>query len=190
VSTKRSGLSAKRRRFERQNEAHSAPKLDTKDWHAARKTVEQWLEWGQPSEPLPDSELLNRLDVSIDQAVKFWFSFSAETHTTGGSTREKYEVLLNKRLKTWATEKRKRFIRDFDDPILVKQFFMSWRNLQPTRNKKQATNLDKALAVPAKRAELERLRRFSIPASKTGGSGNASATLQCSGLKISWQSNS
>src|SRR5271166_5481706 len=134
--------------------------LDTKDWHAARKTAEQWLEWGQPSEPLPDSELLNRFDVTIDQAVKFWFTFSAETHTKGGSTREKYEVLLNKRLKPWSIAKRKRFIRDFDDPILVKQFFISWLNLQPTRNRKQAMNLDKALAVTTKRAELERLRTF------------------------------
>jgi integrase len=134
--------------------------LDTKNWHEARKTAEQWLEWGQPSEPLPDSELLNRLDVTIDQAVRFWFSFSAETHTKGGSTKEKYEVLLNRRLKTWAVEKRKQFIRDFDDPILVKQFFMSWRNLQPTRNKKQVTNLEKPLAVTTKRAELERLRTF------------------------------
>ncbi len=134
--------------------------LDTKDWHTARQTAEQWLQWEDFSEPLPDADLVNRQDVTIDQAVSFFFRYCAETHTRGQASRAKYEVLLNQRLKPWFQGKRKLFIRAFDDAVLVKMFFMSWVNLQPARGKQSTMEVKKPLALNTKRAELERYRTF------------------------------
>jgi len=85
--------------------------VDTKDWQVARQTTEQWLLWEGFAEPLKDEDLVSRHDVTIDQAVSFFFRYSAETHTKGDSAREKYEVLLNGRMKPFFTKKKKLFIR-------------------------------------------------------------------------------
>jgi integrase len=134
--------------------------LETKSWDEARQTVKNWLEWGNFSAPVADDDFLNRDDVTVQQAIEFFFSFGEKTHTKGDSANEKYEVLLNKRLKPWAEKKRKLFIRDFDKAVTVKQFFVSWKNLQPTRNRKMSVVADKDLATTTTRAELERWRTF------------------------------
>jgi len=64
-------------------------------------------------------------------------------------------------MKPYCTARGIRFINEFDDSVTVKQFFMSWSNLQPTRGKKNVpADPSKPLAPNTKRAELERFRSF------------------------------
>ena len=135
--------------------------VDTKDWQVARQVTEQWLLWEGFAEPLKDEDLVSRHDVTIDQAVSFFFRYSGQTHTKGDAAREKYSVLLNRRMKPFFTQKKKLFVREFDEAVFVKTFFMSWVNLQPRRGKKMsALDNKKALKLNTKRAELERYRTF------------------------------
>jgi len=57
--------------------------------------------------------MANRTDVTVFQAVEFWFKYSAETHTKGDSTQGKYEVFLHKRLLPWCNDHKKRLISAF-----------------------------------------------------------------------------
>lgn len=134
--------------------------VGTKDWGEAKHTRELWLAWGQTSQPLSGIEKLKRPDVHVEEAVKFFFEYEATTQNAGPCTEEKYQVLLGEpfkpegkkgRLLAWCKERGIRLVREFDEPILVKQFFMSWKNLRSP---------DSPMALNTKRAELERYKRF------------------------------
>ena len=134
---------------------------DSKDWTDARRCRDVWLSWGQTTEPGDPLKNANPNSVTIDDAVTFFIDFGRSTNTKGNSTDDKYDVLLEGRLKPYCKARGIRFIKEFDDAVTVKQFFMSWRNLQPNRGKKDVPfDADKQLAATTKRAELERFRSF------------------------------
>jgi len=134
-----------------------------RDWDEARAIRELWLKWGRTTEP--SSGLERRSDITIEEAVTFFFEFQEKTDTAGEKTREKYRVLLGDpinpdaaniphyhgRLQSWCKLKGVRFIKELDDPALVNAFFMSWANLRSPL---------KPLELNTKRAELERLDSF------------------------------
>jgi len=133
----------------------------TKDWNEARRCRDLWLSWGQSTAPDDPLKNVNANSVTIDDAIRFFLDFGRATNTKGNSTDDKYDVLLEGRMKPYCTARGIRFIKEFDDAVTVKQFFMSWRNLQPTRGKKNVpADPNKPLAPNTKRAELERFRSF------------------------------
>jgi integrase len=133
----------------------------TKDWTEARRCRDLWLSWGQSTEPLDPLKVTNPNTVTIDEAVRSFLDFGRSTNTKGNSTDDKYDVLFEGRVKPYCKVRGIRFIKEFDDAVTVKQFFMSWRNLQPTRGKKDVpADPNKPLAPNTKRAELERFRSF------------------------------
>jgi integrase len=134
--------------------------VDTKLWDEARQTRERWLAWGQTTQPVSGLEKLRRPDVTLAEGVKFFKDFGAYQDTKGENTDKKYTTLFNGRLLPWCQNHGVRFIREFDEPVTVKQFFMSWRNLQPLRGKAAVLESTVELATSTKRAELERFRSF------------------------------
>jgi integrase len=133
----------------------------SKEWGEARRIRDLWLTWGQSTEPIDPLITTTRNTISIDEAIRFFLDFGRSTNTKGHSTDEKYDVLLERRLKPYCRARGIRFIKEFDDAVTVKQFFMSWRNLQPERGRKDVpVDLSKQLAPNTKRAELERFRTF------------------------------
>lgn len=50
--------------------------MGTKDWNEARFTRERWLEWGQTTQPVADIDKLKRRDVTVAEAVDFFFKFA------------------------------------------------------------------------------------------------------------------
>jgi integrase len=128
-----------------------------KDWSEARRIRDQWLEWGQPT---PPERNLERSNVTVAQAVEFYFAYQAELNQKSDATLGKYEIFLNKRLLPWCNANRRRMIKDFENPVVVKSFFMSWRNLQPERGKGTVLSSDVPLSTNTKLHELERFRTF------------------------------
>ena len=127
-----------------------------KDWNEARIIRDQWLEWGQNTAP---NATLEHANVTVSQSVDFWFEFQ-KTDVKSGSTRDKYDVFFNKRLLPWCRANGKLMMRDFDNAITVKKFYMSWRNLQPERGKGTVLSSDVHLSVNTRVHELERYRTF------------------------------
>jgi hypothetical protein len=134
--------------------------VDTKLWDEARGTRERWLAWGQTTQPVSGLEKLRRPDVTVAEAVKFFKDYGAYQDTKGENTEKKYTVLLDRRLTPWCQNHGVRLIKEFDAPVIVEQFFMSWRNLQPRRGKATVLESRVALATSTKGAELERYRSF------------------------------
>jgi hypothetical protein len=91
--------------------------LETKDWKKARETVERWYEWGQTTQPAAGIERLKKAsNVTITDAVDFFFEFSNETGERGPHTTQKYRNLLRNRLIPWCQAEAVRLIADFDSP--------------------------------------------------------------------------
>jgi integrase len=127
-----------------------------KDWNEARIIRDQWLEWGQTTAPNVNLEHSN---VTVAQAAQFWFQFE-QTDVKSRPTRGKYDIFLNKRLLPWCQATRKLMMKDFDNAVTVKNFYMSWRNLQPERGKGIVLTSDVRLSVNTRVHELERYRTF------------------------------
>ena len=134
--------------------------VETKSWDEARYTRERWLAWGQTTQPVIGVEKLRRPDVTVTEAAKFFKEFGAYQDTKGENTDKKYRTLLQQRLLPWCERYGIRLVKEFDNPVTVKHFFMSWRNLQPIRGRETTRESDVALAPTTKRAELERYRSF------------------------------
>jgi integrase len=134
-----------------------APNKPCKDWNEARVIMAQWLEWGQFERPTANLEGKN---VTISQAVEYYKDWLTNTEHQSAHTRRKYKTFFNLRLLPWSNANKKFMMKDFDNPVTVKNFFVSWRNLQPERGK--GTVLDST--VPLGRSttghELERYRTF------------------------------
>ncbi len=127
-----------------------------KTWKEALSIRERWLEWGQFSKP-EDGQL--ERNATVAQAVEYFEKFRA-TDAKSESTRHKYEILFHKRLLPWCASNRKRMMKDFDNPIVVKNFYMSWKNLQPERGKETVLHSDVDLGTNTRLHELERYRTF------------------------------
>src|SRR5262249_47249019 len=99
-------------------------------------------------------------NVSVLQATEFFMRFREETGSFSASAHKKYEAFFRLRLLPWSKENRKVGMKAFEDPLVVKAFFMSWRNLQPERGKPVVLDSDVDLGKSTKAHELERFRTF------------------------------
>jgi site-specific recombinase XerD len=86
----------------------------------------------------------------------------ASGRNTGKSTLNAFSVLLRLRLLPFSESRTLKQIQSYQNLDVTTNFFTSWVNLQPTRNRKNVSmpSEPKPLADPTKKAELERLRQF------------------------------
>jgi len=132
----------------------------TKDWDEARRVAELWIEWGQTTQPASKLDRLKTsTNVTVQDAVDFFFEFSAESATRGRNTTRKYKNILHGRLLPWCKAEGIQFINLFDGAVIVKKFYASWRKKQWT-GRGGVKQLDEPLAIRTKISELERYRGF------------------------------
>ena len=129
-----------------------------RDWVEARRKRDQWLEWGRFTPPETNPEKVT--NPTVEQAVDFFIEYSEKTEQRACATRDKYDVFFNRRLLPWCRSQGKRLIREFDKPLVVKNFYASWVNVQPERGKGVVLNSTVPLSPSTKGHELERYRSF------------------------------
>lgn len=129
-----------------------------KEWTEARVIKANWIEWGNFNPPETDLEKIT--DPTVEQAVQAFLTYTKQVEERADATREKYEVFFNRRLLPWCKSHGKHFVRAFDNPIVVQNFYASWTNLQPVRGKAIVQSSNVQLAVKTKINELERYRTF------------------------------
>jgi integrase len=136
--------------------------LDTNDWDLALKRVAQWEEWQSLTDPstLAASQILPSIAETCQRFMQYHGPLFREWDE---GTLKKYRVLLNLRLIPFCEENKIPHIHAFDDRNVVNNFVVSWRNLNPTRNRK----LEPGEAMPSfplgyrtKVKELEQFRHY------------------------------
>jgi integrase len=133
--------------------------LDTTDWGEARSKRDERLTWGQLTPPASGIEALGK-NVTVEDAVKFFFECGAAELTKGRNTTVKYRQLLTSRLVPWCSQNEIRLVKRFDDAITVRTFFNSWRKRKNVDNRRVLEDAKKMLAPRTKAAMLERYRSF------------------------------
>ena len=136
--------------------------LKTNDWVEARRKREEYLVWGQLTEPATGIEALQGDKVTVGDAIKFFFECGAADASKGRNTTIKYHQLLRTRLLPWCARQSNpiRLIKRSDEMLMVRSFFNSWKKRKNVGNN-VAFETSGDLAPRTKRAMLERLRSFS-----------------------------
>jgi integrase len=133
--------------------------LGTNSWQQAKALAVEWLRWGQLMEPikavLPEEALLIR-----DAIERFRKSKGPGGENIDPATLRKYDVLLNDRLLKWCDARGITSIKQVANKTTCEDFVQSWRNLNPTQNRRKSKPTEKLLARTTKVAELGRLRYF------------------------------
>ena len=134
--------------------------LGTSDWTQAKALAAQWLKWGQLAGPIaaadPESD-----QVPIEYAIeRFLKSKGPEGENIDPATLRKYDVLLNGRLMPWCTAHSIRRVKELESKVVCEDFVLSWRDLNPARNKRNVRRTEKLLSRTTRCAELGRLRYF------------------------------
>jgi integrase/recombinase XerD len=133
--------------------------LGTTDWIQAKELAAQWLRWGQLAEPI--KAVLPEESISIKDAIeRFRKSKGPEGENIDPATMRKYDVLLNDRLLKWCDGRGITSIKQLANKTTCEDFVLSWRNLNPTKNRRNVKPTDKLLSRTTKVAELGRLRYF------------------------------
>ena len=133
--------------------------LQTNDWTEAQNTAGQWEKWGQPTKP----EAEDATNPTVLYAVT---SFKASVGPTGRNIEPnslgQYSVLLEQRLLPWCKLKGYEVLKEFESLDVCSKFVESWRNLNPTRNRKNVPPPQKPvpLADSTKKSQLELFRIF------------------------------
>ncbi len=134
--------------------------LGTNQWDQAKALAVQWLRWGQLMDPI-QTGLSSGDAVSVEHAInRFLKSKGPEGENIQQSTLRKYRVLLNSRLVPWCQAHYVRSIKELENKSTCEDFVLSWRNLNPTQNKRNVKWSEKLLTRTTKVAELRRLRYF------------------------------
>ena len=116
------------------------------------------MKWGQLAGPIaaadPESD-----QVPIEYAIeRFLKSKGPEGENIDPATLRKYDVLLNGRLMPWCTAHSIRTVKELESKVVCEDFVLSWRDLNPARNKRNVRRTEKVLSRTTKCAELCRLR--------------------------------
>jgi len=116
------------------------------------------LKWGQLAGPIaaadPESD-----QVPIEYAIERFLKVQgAEGENIDPATLRKYDVLLNGRLMPWCTAHSIRTVKELESKVVCEDFVLSWRNLNPARDKRNVRRTEKLLSRTTKCAELGRLR--------------------------------
>jgi len=134
--------------------------LGTNDWTQAKNLAAQWLKWGQLVAPIKAAVAVSE-PISIEYAIeRFFKSKGPEGENLDPATLRKYKVLLNDRLLTWCAAHGIHAMKQMESKVACEDFVLSWRDLNPGRNRRNARRTEKLLARSTKVAELGRLGYF------------------------------
>jgi site-specific recombinase XerD len=129
--------------------------LDTNDWNKARNTAKR-LEDGTLVDPATQPRSITFAEVS----TRFLAYKGPEGQNVGKDALGKYTTMLVDRMKPFCIERKTESLEEFDAADFVTECFLSFRNLNPTHNKKTETPIDKPLGDGTKEKELDRYRSF------------------------------
>jgi integrase len=131
--------------------------LETNDWDRAEQQAQLWEKWQSTVPPVA----LPSQNPTMNEAVQQFIDYNRSVTSWEPATHKKYQVLFEGRLLPFCEIRRLTHITHLDDPALAKQFVASWKNLNPTRNKKIAGPLpDLPLGHRTKVNELNRFDNF------------------------------
>src|SRR5260221_6596934 len=106
--------------------------VDTNDWEIANVRAKQWEDWQSTVPPVAATSE----NPTIKEATEQFIAYSRSIAEWEPGTHKKYEVLFDLRLLPFCEVNRLTHIKHLDNPAIAKQFVASWKNLNPTRNKK------------------------------------------------------
>jgi site-specific recombinase XerD len=131
--------------------------LRTGEWDEALDIANQWEEWGQTMAPT-DTDDENRTVVYAVES--FLQSVGPNGRNIDESSLSQYKVLLEQRILPYCESKGYRLIREFDSLDVTTKFVESWRNLNPTKNRKNVPVPKDGvpLADSTKKSQVELLR--------------------------------
>lgn len=133
--------------------------LETNDWEKATQRVKAWEQWQATTDPSA-STTSKAVPTVAEACEKFMEFHGAKGLEWGGAYLQKFDHLFKLRLLPYV-EKHRLSLGDFDEKQVVNDFVVSWRNMNPLRNRKPKPGEaipDKPLAYRTKSKELERLR--------------------------------
>ena len=111
----------------------------------AQQVARQWEEWGQLTQPATAES--NEF-VTVQYAVEsFLTSQGPRGRNVEPRTFNTFAVLLNQRLLPYCAANGYMYMREFDNLDVTTKFTESWKNLQPTRNRKNATTPAEPVAL-------------------------------------------
>jgi integrase len=145
-------------RHERRRLLHVTTK--TNRWNDALAQATQWEAWEALTDPSPTPAPEEH--TLITTAADSWIKLKGpHGENLGSAALRKYVVLLHQRIVPFCVENNIQFIGAFDNATTVMDCFLSFKNLNPHRNRKdQSPAPDVPLADAMRRAELERFRGF------------------------------
>jgi integrase len=134
---------------------------ETNRWDAATTTAARWEAWEALTDPTPASEPQEHITVA--EAADRWIALKGpHGENIGAAALGKYLVLLYQRIVPWCVDHGVQFVSAFDNPTTVMDCFLSFKNLNPHRNRKGQSPAPAPAVVPLsdamRRAELERFR--------------------------------
>jgi len=135
--------------------------LDTSAWDKALETAELWERWDAITNPNPSSPLPETITIA-EAAERFLALKGPHGENIGQSAIREHRIMLEQRIKPWCAEHGIKFITAFDDAATTTDCFLSFKNLNPHRNKKNQPQ--PAQPVPLSDAmrgyEISRYRAF------------------------------
>ncbi len=134
---------------------------ETNRWDRAAATTELWERWEALTDPSPAPTPV--APVGVAEAADRWVALKgSHGENIGPAALGKYLVLLYQRIVPWCVEHGHQAVAAFDNATVVTDCFLSFKNLNPHRNRKDhaADAGDVPLADAMRRAELERFRGF------------------------------
>jgi integrase len=131
---------------------------ETNRWDKAKRTGAQWEAWEALTDPNPATTEPN---LTFEYAAgKFLEDLGPSGKNVTRGVIQQYRVMFFARMQPYLASKRTNFLAAFGDPAFSRECFLSFKNVNPTRNRKAQSNVEKPLGDTTKRAELERYRAF------------------------------
>lgn len=133
--------------------------LDTTAWDKALATKELWERWDALTDPNPSPKPKETITVE-EAAERFLALKGPHGENIGRFAIRKHRIMLEQRIKPWCAEHRIAFITAFDDATTVTDCFLSFKNLNPHRNKKNRPPVVLPLSDAMRGHEVSRYRAF------------------------------
>ena len=135
--------------------------LDTTAWEKALATADLWNRWDAITDPNPSPYPPET--IAIDKAATDFLALKGpHGENIGRFGIRKYRIMIEQRIKPWCAEHGITFIKAFDDAATTTKCFLSFRNLNPHRNKKNQPQLTQPvpLSDAMRGHEISRYRAF------------------------------
>jgi len=144
-------------RLERSRIKHVS--TETNRWDKATAFVEQWEQWEALTDPNPASK--PELIPTIDEAAERFLALKGpHGENIGPFAIRKHKITLDQRIKPWCRDQGITFITAFDVATTAQDCFLSFKNLNPHRNRKNKPAVVLPLSDAMRGHELSRYRAF------------------------------